>query len=48
MANAKILVVEDHQDVRDLLSDVLAADYQIVKAVDGVSVSQNLILKIPI
>lgn len=37
MANAKILVVEDHQDVRDLLSDVLAADYQIVKAVDGVS-----------
>lgn len=37
MANAKILIVEDHQDVRDLLRDVLATDYQVIEAVDGIS-----------
>ncbi|EHO50041.1 response regulator transcription factor [Lentilactobacillus kisonensis] len=37
MTNTKILIVEDHRDVRDLLRDVLANDYQVVEAVDGVS-----------
>ncbi|GAF37020.1 response regulator transcription factor [Lentilactobacillus farraginis] len=37
MAAATILIVEDHRDIRDLLRDVLAQDYQIIEAVDGVS-----------
>lgn len=37
MVTAKILVVEDYQDVRDLLHDVLSDNYQVVEAVDGVS-----------
>lgn len=37
MASRKILIVEDHQDVRDLLRDVLAANYNVVQAVDGIS-----------
>jgi DNA-binding response OmpR family regulator len=37
LASRKILIVEDHQDVRDLLRDVLAANYNVVQAVDGIS-----------
>ncbi|MDH5105497.1 response regulator transcription factor [Lentilactobacillus diolivorans] len=37
MAAATILIVEDHEDIRTLLRDVLAPDYTIVEAVDGVS-----------
>ncbi|BDR54957.1 DNA-binding response regulator [Bombiscardovia apis] len=32
---ATILVVEDHQDIQDLLRDVLSPDYQLIQALSG-------------
>lgn len=31
----KILTVEDHQDIQQLLADVLSADYELAQALDG-------------
>jgi two-component system response regulator RegX3 len=36
----KILIVEDHTDIQDLLHDVLSPTYQILTALDGISALQ--------
>ncbi len=41
MPTATILIVEDHDDIRTLLKDVLAPMYTIAEAADGVKASHN-------